>query len=83
MAGEIRCFVNDAGISVAAGSTVLDAVRAADPLLADRIAAGEGQLTDGRGIALAATAPAAVGSIIRAIVSARRGARTAEFDALP
>ena len=83
MADDIRCFVNDTGITVAAGSTVLDAVRVADRPLADRIAAGEGHLTDGRGIALEGTAPAAAGSIIRAIVSARRGARTAEFDALP
>lgn len=83
MPADIRCFVNDAGVTVPAGSTMLDAVRAADPLLAGRIAAGEGQLTDGRGVALEGSAPATAGSIIRAIVSARRGARTAEFDALP
>lgn len=82
MAGEIRCFVNDKGVSVAAGATALDAVRVYDPLVAERIAAGEGHLTDGRGLPLSSSAAVGAGDIIRAVVSARRGGRTAEFDAL-
>lgn len=83
MTGESRCFVNDRAVTLTPGATALDAVRAFDPALAERVATGEGHLTDGRGIALAPTAPVGPGTIIRAIVSARRGGRTAEFDALP
>ena len=81
-AATIRCFVNDVGVVVAPGATAVDAVRAFDPVLADRIAAGDGHLTDGRGVALAPSTLLGPGAIIRAVVSARRGARTAEFDAL-
>ena len=40
-------------------------------------------MTDGRGLPLALEAPVGTGDIIRAVISARRGGRTAEFDALP
>jgi hypothetical protein len=83
MPDPVRCYVNDAPVPVPAGASVLDAVRALDAALAARIAAGEGHLTDARGLPLAPEAPAAPGTIIRAVISARRGARTAEFDALP
>ncbi|MFI5234284.1 MAG: hypothetical protein ACHQXA_01105 [Gemmatimonadales bacterium] len=69
-------------MTLPSGTTALDAVRAFDPALAERIAAGEGHLTDGRGIALPPATAIGPGAIIRAVVSARRGARTAEFDAL-
>lgn len=83
MADQVRCFVNDVPVSVAAGASVLEAIRASDPGLAARIGAGEGQVTDARGLPLAPETPVGPGTIIRAIISARRGARTAEFDALP
>ncbi|HEV2291485.1 MAG TPA: hypothetical protein VGR60_06580 [Gemmatimonadales bacterium] len=83
MAAELRCFVNDRGVAVRPGASALDAVRAFDAAMAERIAAGEGHLTDGRGLPLALEAPVGTGDIIRAVISARRGGRTAEFDALP
>ncbi|MGB7211110.1 MAG: hypothetical protein WBC97_00630 [Gemmatimonadales bacterium] len=83
MSGDIRCFVNDVGVSVAADATVLDAVRALDPILAQRVLAGEGLMHDGRGLPLTPETPVGPGAIIRAIISARRGACTAEFDAQP
>jgi hypothetical protein len=83
MAGGSRCFVNDTAVSVSAGASAIDAVRAHDAALAVRIEAGEGHLTDGRGLPLAPASPVGPGDIIRAVISARRGGRTAEFDALP
>lgn len=83
MGAEVRCFVNDVGVSVRAGAPALDAVRALDAALAERISAGEGHLTDGRGLPLPPESPVGPGDIIRAVISARRGGRTAEFDALP
>ncbi|MGH7591114.1 MAG: hypothetical protein ACREOE_00510 [Gemmatimonadales bacterium] len=83
MATEIRCFVNDSGVSVPAGATVLDAIGALDPELARRVAAGEGLVSDGRGLPLPPETAVGPGDIIRAVISARRGGRTAEFDALP
>lgn len=83
MAAAFRCFVNDAGVAVSTGARALDAVRAHDAALAERIEAGEGHLTDGRGLPLPPESPVGPGDIIRAVISARRGGRTAEFDALP
>ncbi|MGH7533744.1 MAG: hypothetical protein ACREL4_10670 [Gemmatimonadales bacterium] len=83
MATELRCFVNDSGVSVSAGATVLDAIRALDPELARRVVAGEGLVSDGRGLPLPPETTVGPGDIIRAVISARRGGRTAEFDALP
>lgn len=83
MAPEFRCFVNDTGVAIPAGTCALDAVRAHDTVLAERIEAGEGHLTDGRGLPLPPESPVGPGDIIRAVISARRGGRTAEFDALP
>ncbi|HET7024495.1 MAG TPA: hypothetical protein VFI39_04755 [Gemmatimonadales bacterium] len=83
MGALIRCFVNDSGVSVPIGATVLDAIRASDPELARRVVAGEGLVSDGRGLPLPPGNAVGPGDIIRAVVSARRGGRTAEFDALP
>ena len=63
------------------GTDVRGAVRAHDPALAARLAAGEAYVTDGRGIELAADAGLADGSILRVVVSARRGVEESDADA--
>jgi hypothetical protein len=78
----IRCFVNDRPVDLPAGATATDAVRAFDPALVARVAAGEAFLTDGRGIALEPGTVLAAGAIIRAAVSARR-TRDEAADAHP
>lgn len=78
----IRCFVNESGVEVPPETTVLEAVRLFEPGVAERISAGEGHLTDALGLPLEPGTPVRVGMVIRAVVSARRGGRTAEFDAL-
>jgi len=70
----IRVFVNERAVSVAAGATALDAVRALDPALADRLAAGDAALTDGRALPVAPDAPVGQGSILRVVGAGRRPA---------
>ena len=69
---SVLAFVNERLVRLPPGTSVLAAVRAHDPALADRIAAGEGYCTDGRGLPLEADAPLESGGIIRALISARR-----------
>jgi hypothetical protein len=68
----LLAFVNERPVRLPPGASVAEAVRALDPPLADRLAAGQAYLTDGRGIRIAADAPLATGDIIRVVVSARR-----------
>ena len=68
----LRVFVNERGLDVPPGATALDAVRARDAAEGDRVAAGERQITDSRGLPVAADAPAYGGAIYRTI-AARRG----------
>jgi hypothetical protein len=75
----IRVFVNAAALELPAGATVTEAVLAADPSLAGRIASGAAYVTDGRGIEVDPTAPLASGAILRVIVRAR--SRSADADA--
>lgn len=65
-------FVNERPVKVAAGGTALQAVASLDPSLADRLAAGEAYVTDGRGIRLAPEDILSAGAILRVIISARR-----------
>jgi hypothetical protein len=65
---------------VPAGTDVQGAVRAADPGLADRLAAGAAFATDARGIAVAPGDPVTAGAIFRVVVSARRSG-AADADA--
>ena len=69
---SVLAFVNERLVQLPPGTSVLAAVRAHDPALADRIAAGEGYCTDARGIPLEPDAPLQSGGIIRAVISARR-----------
>jgi hypothetical protein len=72
-AETIRVFVNSGVVDLPAGTDVAEAVRRFDPVLSERIAAGEAYVTDGRGIEVAGNEVLAGGAILRVIVRARRG----------
>lgn len=76
MTEPVTVFVNARAVQVAAGSTVLDAVRAFDPAEGDALAAGTRGVTDSRGLPAPADTVVHGGAIFR-LVSARAG-RTAE-----
>ena len=67
---ELTVFVNGKTVRVPAGSTVLDAVTAADSAAADELRAGTRGVVDSRGIGVAAVAPLTGGCVMR-FVSAR------------
>ena len=66
----LRVFVNAAGITVPAGATALDAVRAHDPAAAEAVSAGSRIITDSRGLPVASDEKAYAGAIYR-LASAR------------
>jgi hypothetical protein len=72
MAGDIRVYLNDRGISLPAGASVRDAIRAALPDLLGECEAGRANLTDARGLPVSLDDPLAAGSILRASRSSRR-----------
>ena len=72
MTEPVTVFVNARAVQVAAGSTVLDAVRAFDPVEGDALAAGTRGVTDSRGLSAPPDAPVHGGAIFR-LVSARAG----------
>lgn len=63
----VRVYVNETGVSVSAGSTVLDAVRQVFPDQADAIAAGTMRVTDSRGLPTSASLPVTGGGIFRVL----------------
>jgi hypothetical protein len=65
--GSIRVFVNERPVSLPAGASALDAARAHDPALAERLAAGTASLTDARGLPVDPAAPVAAGAILRGV----------------
>lgn len=71
---ELRVFVNDRGLTVPAGALVRDAILAASPELLPLLEAGDGYVTDGRGLPVALGAPLTSGAILRAAASSRRRA---------
>ena len=77
----MRIFVNATPLDVEPGTDVRGAIRAHDPVLEAKLAAGAGYVTDARGIELAGDAPVTAGSILRVVVSARRAAEEADADA--
>jgi hypothetical protein len=79
MSGVIRVFVNAGAVDLPAGAEVGDAVRAADPTLAEKVASGAAYVTDGRGIEIDTRSPLAGGAILRVVVRAR--ARSGDADA--
>jgi hypothetical protein len=67
MTEPLRVFVNGTGVSVPPGSTVLDAVAAADPAAAVEVRAGSRLVADSRGIPVAADTPVSGGFVMRVI----------------
>lgn len=71
MTDTIRAYVNGRGVDVPSGASALDAVRIADPAVAEAIVAGDRALTDSRGLPIEPSAILSGGSILR-VVSGRR-----------
>ena len=81
MSGAIRVFVNASPVEVPAGADVREAIRAHDPELERRAAAGAALVTDARGIEVPLGAPLEAGSILRVVLRARRGEPDTDADA--
>jgi len=69
---DIRIFVNERGVSVPAGSTALDAVRALFPDDAAGIEDGRLRLTDSRGLPIEASTQPPSGAIFRVVAHRER-----------
>jgi hypothetical protein len=67
--GQLRAFVNGAGVTVARGATILDAVREADPALADAVSAGSRAIADSRGLVVSESTPVTGGAVLRVVSS--------------
>lgn len=76
MSESLRVFVNGAGVSVAPGSSVLDAVQSADAAAADEVRAETRVIVDSRGLPVPNDTVVHGGYVMR-VVSARQ-ARAAE-----
>lgn len=70
MSEPIRVFVNGTGVTVPPGSSVLDALAAADSAAADAVRAGTRAIVDSRGLPVADGTPVHGGFVMR-VVSAR------------
>ena len=69
---EYRVYVDARPVDVPVAATVLEAVEAADPALADAVRAGTKAVTDSRGLPIAPDAALHGGAILR-VVSVRHG----------
>jgi hypothetical protein len=74
----LRVFVNERGVDVAPGATALDAVRAHDAAEGGRVAGGERQITDSRGLPVPPDAAAYGGAIYRTVAARRAAAGDAD-----
>ena len=81
MTGSLRVFVNGSGVTVPAGSTVLDAVSAADPASADDVRAGRRLVADSRGIPVALDTPLSGGYVMRLVSARQRSGAESDTDA--
>jgi hypothetical protein len=70
----VRVFVNGKGYDVPIATSALDAVRFADTVEGDAIAAGSRVITDSRGIAVPADTPVYAGVIYRIVTNRLRDA---------
>ena len=77
----IRVFINEVPLAVPAGSTVRQAVAVHHAVLLDSLDDGRAYVTDGRGVTLEPDASIQEGSILRVVVSRRRGSRESHADA--
>ena len=73
MTEPLRVFVNGTGVSVPAGSTVLDAVQAFDPAAAEAVRGGTRAVADSRGIAVPAETKLSGGYVMRLISNRSKG----------
>jgi|GEM_PF-5414271 len=67
----MNVFINTRPVAVDAGASVLEGVRAFDPVLATAVEEGRAWLTDGVGRPLTPEAPLGLGDIVRVAISAR------------
>lgn len=72
MSAALRVYVDGRGYDIPSGGTALDAIRAAAPARADRVAAGECAITDSRGLPIPPDTAAYGGAIYRVIPVRRR-----------
>lgn len=70
MSEGVRVFVNGIGVTLPTGSTVFDAIAAADAAAAAELRAGTRGVVDSRGLPVAADHPLSGGFVMR-VVSAR------------
>lgn len=66
---RLRAFVNGAGVTVARGATILDAVREADAALADAVVAGTRAIADSRGLVVPNDTAVTGGAVLRVVSS--------------
>lgn len=67
MSEPLRVFVNGVGVTVPQGSSVLDAIAAADAPIAAQVRAGTKAVADSRGIVVAPDTPLSGGFVMRVI----------------
>jgi hypothetical protein len=79
MSEPLRVFVNGAGVSVPAGSRVIDAIEAADAAAAAQVRAGTRAVADSRGIAVAPDTQLTGGYVMR-LISNRAGSTAADAN---
>ena len=80
MTEPLRVFVNGTGVSVPVGSTVIDAVAAADADAAAEVRAGTRVVADSRGIPVAADTPLSGGYVMRLVSARQRSAADGADD---
>jgi hypothetical protein len=69
-----RVYVDARAVDVALTATVIDAVAAADPKLAEQVRQGARSVTDSRGLPISPDDTVFAGAILRTVVSRREDA---------
>jgi hypothetical protein len=72
MSDVIRAYVNGTGVDVTRGAPAIDAVRAADPDIADGVERGEWVICDSRGLPTDSATPVTHGAIFRLLPARSR-----------
>jgi hypothetical protein len=76
----VRVFVNAVGVNVAAGTSVLEAVRAWDAAEAAAVSRGELMVTDSRGLPIGTEEEVHAGSIFRLLPVRKRAPAERDDD---
>lgn len=74
MSTTVRVYVNGRGVDAPASGSPVDAVRVAEPALADAVAAGERLITDSRGLPVEVGMALYNGAIFRVVANRQRAA---------